>query len=217
MVNNTPAIKKINLGFGYLILGLIIILGSILYLYYDQIYKKNVRDQYIFIDDKPVSLDSEYEQTVSISNIVTTRFNLQGEGSGNGLELRWEMKIPDISNNDNWKSSYDKLKPIILIGESPQIFYNPKEGNLVIKLKYRDNPYYSHYPSIKVNLPLQRWNKIGIILDNRKLDVYLNNKLVRSVNIPNVPIISNSSNDIIKIGEKNNNIRGEIKNLTLFY
>lgn len=41
-----------------------------------------------------------------------------------------------------------------------------------------------------VNIPVQRWNHVAIVLINRTVDVYLNGKLARSCTLNNVPIMN---------------------------
>lgn len=44
-----------------------------------------------------------------------------------------------------------------------------------------------------VNIPVQRWVHIGIVMSNRTLDVYLNGKISRSCTLNNIPIINNGN------------------------
>jgi len=215
--NNKPATSKIDLGFGYLVIGLIIILGILLYLYYDELFKQKKEQMYQIIDNTPIDINEKFQKRFTITKIIKDREYLLKEGEGHGIQLYWEMYIPDIVNNYNWKSSYDKLKPIILFGESPHIFYHPKTGELTVVLKYRDNPYYAHYPHLKLEIPLQKWNRILVKIDNREVTIYVNDKLELATTLMNVPIISMNYADVIQIGEKGNNIRGKLKNMKLIY
>ena len=56
-----------------------------------------------------------------------------------------------------------------------------------------------------------------IIIDNRNVNIYLNNDLVKSVNLGNIPRLHTTADSIIQVGEFNNNIKGEIRNLKLYY
>lgn len=60
-----------------------------------------------------------------------------------------------------------------------------------------------------VNIPVQRWNHIGIVLINRTLDVYLNGKLARSCTFHNVPIMNDGDLYVNQDG----GFRGEISDL----
>lgn len=57
-------------------------------------------------------------------------------------------------------------------------------------LNYDDYELDSLQPCDIVDLPLQRWNHIAIVLWNRSLDVYLNGKLARSCTLRNVPVLN---------------------------
>lgn len=73
----------------------------------------------------------------------------------------------------------------------------PKDDiNTYVKMKdmnplnYDDYELDSLQPCDIVDLPLQRWNHIAIVLWNRSLDVYLNGKLARSCTLRNVPVLN---------------------------
>jgi hypothetical protein len=68
--------------------------------------------------------------------------------------------------------------------------------NTYVKVKDMNPLNYDTYeldnlqPCDIVDLPLQRWNHIAIVLWNRSLDVYLNGKLARSCTLRNVPVLN---------------------------
>ena len=159
-----------------------------------------------------ISLD---ENTVFITNIVKNRKSLVAPGHGHGLSITWNMKIPNTAGEKLWHSIFSKDKPIIRIGDSPQIYYNPKYNVLRVIVKYKESPFYAHYPIIELkNIPLQRWNNYAVVIHNNYVKIYLNKQLVINKKLPNIPEISNS--DII-VGEQNNNIIGTISNLRLYF
>ncbi len=51
-----------------------------------------------------------------------------------------------------------------------------------------------------VNLPIQRWVHINVVLDNKTLDVYLNGKIRRSCTLENVPKFNNGQVYITQFG-----------------
>jgi len=68
--------------------------------------------------------------------------------------------------------------------------------NTYVKVKDMNPSNYYEYeldslqPCDIVDLPLQRWNHIAIVLWNRSLDVYLNGKLARSCTLRSVPVLN---------------------------
>jgi hypothetical protein len=54
---------------------------------------------------------------------------------------------------------------------------------------------------IYTRIPLQRWINIVIIVDNRTVDLWVNNKLFKSLYLPNIPIISSISAATIPCGD----------------
>ena len=124
------------------------------------------------------------------------------------------MNIPNTDGSRHYKSSFNKLKNIITIGESPQIYYHPKKGFISFIFKYLDNPFYSHYPEIKLeNIPLQKWNKYILIIQNRHIRIYMNGKLVKSTSLPNLVMLNFDS---IRVGKINNNFLGVVKNMEIY-
>jgi hypothetical protein len=59
--------------------------------------------------------------------------------------------------------------------------------------QYSEYEYDSLNPCDIVDIPLQRWVHIGIVLWNRSLDVYLNGKLARSCALKGIPNINNGN------------------------
>ena len=51
---------------------------------------------------------------------------------GYGISFSWDMYIPAQSGNDKWQSSYNHLKPIIKMMDSPVISYHPKKNYISI-------------------------------------------------------------------------------------
>ena len=137
------------------------------------------------------------------------------DNKGYGITLEWSMYIPNNSGSKYYNSSFNKLKNIITIGESPQIYYHPKNGYLSLIFKYLDNPFYSHYPEIKINdVPLQKWNKFVLVIDNRHIRVYMNKKIIKSLTLPNVLILDFNE---INLGKKKNlYLEGLVKDISLY-
>jgi len=110
------------------------------------------------------------------------------------------------NNNANCKSfSYDSLMSGCSINQrnigtgSGDVAMSPvKNIDTYVKMSSMDPKYYDSYeldpatPCDLVDLPLQRWNHVVIVLWNRSLDVYLNGKLARSCTLNHIPRLNNS-------------------------
>lgn len=91
-------------------------------------------------------------------------------------------KLPAIGDNAEF-NKYPEVKDIKSF--SKQKSMNPK---------YYDSFELNHnLPCDIIDLPLQRWNHVVVVLWNRSLDVYLNGKLARSCTLRSVPILNNGS------------------------
>jgi hypothetical protein len=89
-------------------------------------------------------------------------------------------KLPAIGDNG---AEFNKFPEVAnVVSYSKQKSMNPK---------YYDSFELNHnLPCDIIDLPLQRWNHVVVILWNRSLDVYLNGKLARSCSLRSVPILN---------------------------
>jgi hypothetical protein len=87
-----------------------------------------------------------------------------------------------------------------------------------LKVKSMDPDGFSQFeldalnPCDIIDLPLQRWNHIGIVLWNRSLDVYLNGKLARSCALRDIPNINDGNLYVTQRG----GFRGDMASLRYF-
>jgi len=70
----------------------------------------------------------------------------------------------------------------------------------------------SNLPCDLVDIPLQRWNHVVIVLWNRSLDVYLNGKLARSCTLRSVPALNNGPLYV----NQNGGYKGDMASLKYF-
>ena len=74
-----------------------------------------------------------------------------------------------------------------------------------------DNKLNTVYKDLVIkNIPLQRWNNFVIILESRKVNIYMNNELQYSYHLPTVPMEPTGQ---FKMGSVNNNFLGKINNV----
>lgn len=215
-INTNNNTSKFQFNFADFILIVAILTAVVLYLNYGKLKLTKSELEYDIIEDNTIKLDPKFEKIINIGELSGTRTRLIPIGKGNSMSVYWEMYVESIPGNKQWTNDYDKLKPIIQFAESPIIYYNPKFSYLDIVVKYRDNPYYTHNVHLKYDVPVQKWNSFFVTIDRRYVKLYLNKKLVKVIKLNNVPIISLKQSDLIRVGRKNNNFIGDIRNMKLF-
>lgn len=172
------------------------------------------KDYRLSLINSTTKFTNDYSKSYPISTLINDRTKFIVPGKGNGITIVLDLYINNISMNASWGSSYRRVKPILQIGESPCIYYTPKTGELSLVMKYRDNPYYSNYPEIKLNdVKLQKWNKYIFVIDNRNVRIYLNGNIIKSRTLDGVPIIYDNE---ILLGESNNNFNGKVRQLDIY-
>jgi hypothetical protein len=206
---------------GYIITGLIIFTAFFLYLYSAQISvwwstASGNSPEYKLIN-KQLDFTQDYNTRLTIGELTNNTKLLTMSDTGRAITIKCDLHVLNTISNEGWASSFYTLKPIIKIGESPCLYFSPKDSKLIVMTKYKDNPYYPHLMNITVDFPLQKWTSIIVNINNRDVRIYLDNVLVKFNKLDNTAIISNSYSDIISIGEKNNNIQGSIRNLSLLF
>ena len=196
-----------------IIIATLFLIFLVIVIFYNKFYKEGVKKE-LYLIRGPTKFDEKFEKEIRISDLVSDRTNFILDNKGYGITVKWEMYIPNNSGSKYYNSSFNKLKNIFTIGESPQVYYHPKKGYLSMIFKYIDNPFYSHYPEIKIdNVPQQRWNTFILVIDNRHVRVYMNGKLEKSITLPNIIVLDM---DNLTLGKTNNNFLGLVKNMVLY-
>jgi hypothetical protein len=197
----------------YLLAGILLI-ALLLMVFYNDLFKSGEVIKYDLISDTK-HIDQDFEKRYVLSEIIPNRDTIIIPGYGEGLTFAWKMFIPNTMGERGWLSNFNKDKPLIRIGDSPHIYYNPKNNVLKVVLKYKETPFYAHYPVIELkDIPLQTWNHYTVVINGNTVIIYFNGKQVKNHKLNNIPIISN--NDII-LGEMDNNIIGSIKDFSIHF
>jgi hypothetical protein len=204
---------------GYIILSIMAFLAFFLYLYSSQIIAwwkstSGTVNEYPIIKGQQ-NLTQEFGERMTIGELLGGAQILNIPDKGRAITITLDLHMNNTVSNDGWVSSYLSLKPIIKVGESPALYYSPKNSKLILVVKYRDNPYYPHYQNIEVDFPLQKWTSILINVDNRDVRFTMDGTLVKFVKLDNTAIVSNDYSDIVSVGEVNNNIQGSIRGLSI--
>ena len=204
-------------GFGELTIGLLILFAAFILFFRKKVFSIKRVKHYQLIDEE-LNIKQDYQKNINIGSIIggtKTRFTENGEG--HGLSVYFDIYLENAQGHKGWTSQYDKHKPILRIGNSPHIYVNHKTGMLVVMLQYKDNPYYSHYPQIEVELPHQKWTKVLVVIDGRYVNIYYDDKLIKSAKLGNVPYLHLTDDSVVVIGEQDNNMQGKIRDLRLYY
>jgi hypothetical protein len=183
----------------------VIVASLVLYILYritKHYHHKHNNIKYKTILKTETLFDEDYVSVVNRSDIFKPNVN---------FTISWKMRIANIPPNFLWKSSYKQSKPIILNGGCPDIYYKPDKNVIIIKYQMMDNKLNTVYKDLVIkNIPLQRWNNFVIILESRKVNIYMNNELQYSYHLPTVPMEPTGQ---FKMGSVNNNFLGKINNV----
>jgi len=87
---------------------------------------------------------------------------------------------------EDWNYRFGQKKMIIDWGDNLQMYFEEKTNDLVIEIT--TIPLMKKQRIIEKNIPLQRWICLILVLDNRQLDLFMDNKLVQSIQLDYVPM-----------------------------
>ena len=153
-----------------------------------------------------------FKDKLIINKNKTFISNLKLPPSHKGVKftyLFW-IFIRNIPENALWNSSHKYKKTIIKRNGSPNINYIPKNNILNFEISYKDNFFETSMFNINIeNIKLQKWMHVSLVLDNRKVNIYINGNLEKTTIVPNIPFIYNKN---LYIGEDNNNFFGYLYN-----
>ena len=193
-----------------------IILSIGFYYYYWLPHQSNINKYQIQVLTTETLFSEDYFNIIQTSVLVTDRDKLMIPNLGYGISFSWDMYIPAQSGNDKWQNSFNRLKPIISMNDSPVISYHPKKNYLSIVIKYRNNPFYAQFAEIKFeDIKLQKWSHYILVIDNRNIKLYIDGSLISIKTLPSVPVVYDLNSEII-LGDKNNNFGGKINNILLY-
>ena len=173
-------------------------------------YQKSNDLEYLNIKEKTIevmSLDKKFDflENEDCDNIETE------------MSIFMNIKFPYVYSNKGWKSSFKNMKPIIQIGNSPIIQYNPYNNYLEIGIAYKGKSVFKKMKYIRIeNILLKKWLDFHFVIENRKIKIYQDKKLIKYEMLDSVPILNIDKSTIIKFGEYHNNFNGLV-NKIIFY
>ena len=86
---------------------------------------------------------------------------------------------------EDWNYRYGQKKMIIDWGNNLQMYFEEKSNDLVIEIT--TVPLMKTQRLIQKDIPLQRWMCLILVLDNRQLDLFMDNILVQSIQLDYLP------------------------------
>jgi hypothetical protein len=186
-------------------------------------YKNNNNEPYHFKQSFGTDVDYEPQMDLENPNVINLdkKFDFLQEvkcdSMNNQFTLHFNIKFPYVYSNKYWKTSFRKMKPILDINKSPVLKYNPLHNYLELSIKYKTLSDLVKIKYIKIkNILIEKWLDIHIVVDNRKIKIYMNKELIYYELLDSVPIININKNAIIKFGEFNNNFNGLVKKIKFY-
>jgi hypothetical protein len=227
--------------FFYIILSIAIIVLIIVFTYYEFYYLPMLQKEKTFKKRDKITLLKDkkgitFAQNYGTTNKGTQAINSNGRKVTNhdkyivykergtsycnqslhNLTLKMNIKFPYVLPNKGWMSTYRNNKPIVSFGNSPIISYSPSLNKLILSFLYKDNPNRHNIYNIEINVYLQKWMEIFLVIETRKVKVYINRKLVKTDIIPGVPLMNFNNSSLVKFGEFNNNFNGKLKEFSVY-
>lgn len=197
--------------------GIVFLIVIILAYYYIHLPTQSNTYKYkIPVLESETLFDEDFNKSIMMTDLITTRPTLSIPEMGYGITFQWEMYIPNLSGNATWHNSFNIVKPLFYINDSPQIGYNPKKNYLSIIMKYRDNPFYAQFSEIKIpDLKLQKWCSYILVIAGRNIQLWIDGIINTTDNLPSLPVVYDIESTLT-LGQKNNNFLGKIRNLYMY-
>ena len=191
----------------FYIIVIFILLGVGAYIYYKYYYVAPDAD-YITLINNPTTFKGDYETNVNLAETITDRTSILKDGTGYGISIVIDMYISNNSSNMPWGSSFAEMKPILNLDDNLMLMYYPSKGHLYLVVKFINALGEVVMTEIDLGvIPLQKWCKHTIIIDEDKIVYARDGALVKSKTINYIPIIKGMN---VALGRRNHNFGGEI-------
>jgi hypothetical protein len=168
---------------------------------------------YMFYNVNVFSTSSDLVRTITDANVHSTIT------SDNIYSYQNNYSITGWFYIDDWNYKYGERKVLLfrpdqkndMMHYNPLISFSPVENNLSVLIdcysSNADNLNESNKFICKVNnINLQKWVHLGVVVNNRTLDIYINGKLTKTCMLPGVPKVNNESNIEVTPGNDPNDL-----------
>lgn len=180
------------------------------------VFFKKSKINYIKLIDNEIDVNTNFSYHKTVNELVK-RNKLTLPNKGNNIIITWQMYIVNIGGEYYWSSNFNKDKSIFKIGNSPHIYYNPKQNKLKIICKYQYSPFTNHFPLIELdNIMQQSWVTYTVVFNNLNVIIYVNGKMMINRKLENSIIIDDKGDKNIILGEYRNNIFGKIRKFNIY-
>ena len=116
------------------------------------------------------------------------------------------LNLKNVPENAMWNSDFKYERPIIYHYGSPNVYYLPKTNSLKISVAYKNSENIKTMYDFMINdIEVQKWIHIGLVVNNKNINLYQDGELYASTVLENVPWIPNK---FLYLGQKNNNFQG---------
>tara|TARA_Y100001970_G_scaffold292578_1_gene434427 strand:+ start:563 stop:1423 length:861 start_codon:yes stop_codon:yes gene_type:complete len=156
---------------------------------------------YLFYSSKLFSTTTDLVSSITDADVHSTILSSSLKTYQNNYSITGWFYI------DDWNYKYGEPKVLLFRPDTPgakatfnpMIFFSPVENNLTVAVNCYSSDVAKPDESQRFlcnvkNINLQKWVHLGVVLNNRTLDVYLNGKLTKTCMLPGVPKINNGSN-----------------------
>ena len=190
----------------------IILLALVAYMFYPFIAEKVTSQGGLLLVNQPVYLTEQndlasYQTLNQITNIdVSNPINPMQFNYNYGISFWVFLDSTNPSTTDQYVS-------ILNYGNKPNILFSPLENTLIFTVNKTDEltDKGTQIMYEEKNVLLQKWNHIFVQYNGGTFDIFINGKLVKSVN----SVVPYKTLDTLQIGAKNG-IQGGICNITYF-
>lgn len=115
----------------------------------------------------------------------------------------------------DWSYRTGKYKNIFVKGggnnPTPGVWLDKDTNTLHTRIKTNDTSVEYETCDVK-NIPLQKWNHVAYVLNNRAVDIYVNGKLERSCVLNGIPVLNSNKLHVAK----NDGFYGKLGNLIYY-
>jgi Concanavalin A-like lectin/glucanases superfamily len=196
----------------YLIYIGIILLALVAYMFYPYISEKVTNQGGLLLVNQPVYLTEQNDLASyqTLNQIATLDLN----NPINPMQFNYNYGLSFWVFLDSTNpSATDQYVSILNYGDKPNIMFNPSENTMIFTVNKTDQLTDKGKQVMyeEKNVILQKWNHIFVQYNGGTFDIFINGKLVKSVN----NVVPYKTLDTLQIGAKNG-IQGGICNINYF-
>jgi hypothetical protein len=190
----------------------IILLALIAYMFYPYVAEKVTSQGGLLLVNQPVYLTEQKDLASYQTLNQITSLDLSSPINPMQFNYNYGLSFWVFLDSTN-PTSTDQYVSILNYGDKPNILFNPVENIMIFTVNKTDELTDKGRQIMyeEKNILLQKWNHIFVQYNGGTFDIFINGKLVKSVN----NVVPYKTLDTLQIGSKNG-IQGGICNITYF-